>query len=221
VNPILLISAGFLAYLWYTSKNATSASCTPTGSTAPLTVASVTAAAQSAGLTVGQLMTLAANSGDGTLQCLQSLFPTTTPAALPASMTADAPTGGSITVNPPLPTGDVPASGGMSLAALYTAMVNAASTDQQFTNHDGDWWGTPYHWNFYVSYVDPGSPVNGMTWPPNPSDVFPGVDLNQPMASKTYWAAMSPWLQSKYGMSGLRGLGAVQFAFAHRGGWAA
>lgn len=218
MNPILILGAAALAYFYFTNKNAT-ASCTPTGSTSPLTAASVTAAATSAGLTVGQLITVAQNSGDtASLHCLSVLFPTTQPQALPASMTSTGTTGGSITVAPPSGT-STPAVSQWSLAGLYTAIVAAASKDQQFTYHDGDWWGTPYHWNYYISYVDPTSPSSGMTWPPNPSDVFPGVDLSQPMASKTYWAAMSPWLQSKYGMSGLRGLGDVQFA--HRGGWAA
>lgn len=145
----------------------------------------------------------------------QKATPTTTPAPAGTNTagttqttgTGAGTTGGTQTTTTPA----------MSLAAIWAAMLGWAKKDQQFTTHDGDVWGTPYHWNFYLTYVDPTPPAGGGEWPPDVTQVLPGVDVNNTMISSTqYWAAMAPWLREKYGLSGL---GRVQFA--HRGGWAA
>lgn len=90
-----------------------------------------------------------------------------------------------------------------SLAAIWSAMQAAAALDSNFTNSGGVLSGTPYHWMFYLTYVSPSAPP-GFTgvWPPNLAEVFPGVDLTQPMASTTFWAALQPYLAHE-GLSGL------------------
>jgi len=112
-----------------------------------------------------------------------------------------------------------------SLAAIYSAMVKASANDANFIAQNSML--TPYQWNFYLGYVDPTPPQAGITWPPDPSDMLPaGTDLTVPITSTAYWAAVAPFLTSKYGMSGLRGLGALGRApqsvyFNNRyGGWA-
>ena len=116
-------------------------------------------------------------------------------------------------------------SSGMSLAAIYSAMLNASKNDAQFIAQGSML--TPYQWNVYLGNVDPTPPQAGITWPPDPSDMLPpGTDLTVPISATAYWAAVSPFLSAKYGMSGLRGMGGLgrtpqSVYFNNRyGGWA-
>ena len=88
-----------------------------------------------------------------------------------------------------------------AIGAALTAAVNA-SNDPSFTAVNGVPQGTPEDWTDYLVELIPNSPVPGYDWPPDLTQVFPNVDLTQPMSGPTYWSGMSAYLGSKMGMSG-------------------
>lgn len=89
--------------------------------------------------------------------------------------------------------------------AVYTGLLNSVQGDLNFTGSGPATSATPYQWNFYLARIITSPQL------PGPGDVFPGLDVNQPMTLATYWAAMAPWLVANAGLSGLGlygGLGA-------------
>ena len=69
---------------------------------------------------------------------------------------------------------------------------------------------TPDVFNYYLAQVMPSPPKSSPAgWPPDVSQVFPGVDRTQPMGISSYFSGVSKYL-SGLGMSGLgmlRGMG--------------
>lgn len=117
------------------------------------------------------------------------------------------------TVTPVVPVGTgsevppAPVAAPVTLARMYSVITGAitAADDPNFTSSGGVFYGPPTDWSDYLFELFPNSPVAGMVWPPDLSAIFPGVDISQPMSGTAYWAGMSAYLSSKYGMSGMRG----------------
>src|SRR5271170_3178600 len=134
-----------------------------------------------------------------------------------ATTTTATPTSAPIPVGTGSEVPPAPVAAPVTLATMYTAITGsiAAADDPNFTSANGVFSGPPSDWTDYLFDLFPNSPVAGMVWPPDLSVVFPGVDTTQAMSGTTYWAGMSAYLGSKYGMSGLGLFPAM------KGGWAA
>lgn len=76
-----------------------------------------------------------------------------------------------------------------SLAAIY-ARLQTAGAGQSYS---------PDQWNYILASQ------SSVSNPPDPLEVFPGVDRNNPMTLAQYWSSMSTFLQQHNGMSGLAG----------------
>ncbi len=95
-----------------------------------------------------------------------------------------------------------------SLASILSGLTAKAmgSGDPAVVITGGVAFANPDVFNYYLAEVYP-SGTSSAGWPPDVSQVFPGVDRTKPMSVSQYWAGMSPFL-SKAGLSGvLTGLG--------------
>jgi hypothetical protein len=85
-----------------------------------------------------------------------------------------------------------------SLSTLMNQVNGAATLDTNFARDaNGLPYGTPYHWAFYLTFFNPS-----ITSVPL-GQLFPGIDLNQPMSQANFWAGVSGYLGKTYGLSGL------------------
>jgi hypothetical protein len=225
---ILLVGAAGLAYWWYTSSSTSLPAGVPSTATTYYGAGGGTAAAPKVGdaylNSAGNVVAVYGTGGwvayTGTAmtgpQLQQVLTNTTTAAAAGASGAANPPV---VTTPPTTPTGTATAtstSGGsnatgpLKLAALQTNLQNAiaqyAPQDPSISTSGGVYSATPYVFNFYLALPATNGGSSVLTSPPDPSLVFPGLTLTNPMTLSTYWAGMSAYLAANLGMSGLRGV---------------
>ena len=119
---------------------------------------------------------------------------TTTPVAGAAPGTVTPVTTPATTTTPATSSSTAPASGtttaAATLASIWASIQAGVATDPNFTSAGA----SPYRWNVYLSLAYPAA--NGVDL----TKVFPGVDLNQNMTGSTYWAGMSKYLTTTYGL---------------------
>jgi hypothetical protein len=209
---VLVIGAGALAYMWWKSQG-TSSETIPSDAQYVGQLASGQTTTVTGGSVTGPAYIYYSPSTGGTYASSAAPTAAQIAAANAAGGSAGSGTGtgsgtgSSASTQAPTSTPDSPVSSG-SLASMYTTLVQKASTDSFFSQVNGVWQGTPYHWNFYLQTLLPAGDTA-----PDPTQVFPNVDLTQPMPATTYWAAMAPYLTAHLGLSGGRGMGNIPWAW--------
>jgi hypothetical protein len=240
---ILLIGAAGLAYWWYTSSSTTALpSGVPSNATTYLPAGGGTSSAPKlydAYLDVnGNVVAVYGNTGWAaytgatlTSAAYQQLLSNSAAqaagavaaAAQPAPATA-APISTTASSSTPNQTA---AAAPMSLATLSANLIKtlAAANDPAVTGTSPNFTASPFVFNYYLA--DASVNGNSSTIPASVdaaplATMFPGVTLTNAMPLSTYWAAMSAYLKTNLGMSGLRGfagLGARSPLSARRGSW--
>jgi hypothetical protein len=229
---ILLIGAAGLAYWWYTSSTATAASSSlpsgvPSTAVSYLPAGGGTAAAPKlydAYLDVnGNVVAVYGNGGWAaytgatlTSAAYQQLLSNSAAqaAGAAAGTTATTPVSSSTSTASSSTPNQTAAAAPMSLATLSANLIKTltAANDPAVTGTSPNFVASPFVFNYYLS--DASVNGNSSTIPASVdaaplATMFPGVTLTNAMPLSTYWAAMSAYLGTSLGMSGLRGFGGL------------
>lgn len=107
---------------------------------------------------------------------------------------------------PPAGASSTPAQG-QSIASVFTALTAKlnATTDSAVVKSGGTINATPDVFNYYLAQVFTPTGSSPAGWPPDATQLFPGVgnSSTQTVSLTAYWAAVSAYLSSQMGMSGL------------------
>ena len=144
---------------------------------------------------------------------------TGTNAGSPATAPAGTSTSGGSTSNTGSGSSGTPVTP-QTLASIYSALAAAAAAsfaggNPAITQPSGTaLFATPDVFNYFLAQVLTAPPkTSPYGWPPDVTQVWPGIDRTQAMPITQYWSGMSSYLSSQLGMSGLgrlrglRGLG--------------